>query len=77
MGNASQSSNNHLLVPLSPHNPMTTIQINTLKPAGSDLFADQESYLKELSDAELNQSMGGSLGRVLDWLSISSDLRTL
>jgi hypothetical protein len=56
---------------------MTTIQINTLKPAGSDLFADQESYLKELSDAELNQSMGGSLGRVLDWLSISSDLRTL
>lgn len=33
---------------------MATIQINALNPAGSDLFADDESYLKELTDAEMD-----------------------
>lgn len=32
---------------------MATIQINALNPAGSDLFVDDESYLKELTDAEM------------------------
>lgn len=38
---------------------MATIQINPLNPAGSDLFADHESYLQELTDAELNTHKGG------------------
>lgn len=37
---------------------MATIQINALNPAGSDLFADNESYLKELSDSEMNVQGG-------------------
>ena len=39
---------------------MATIQINALTPAGSDLFADNESYLKELTDAEM--SIEGGVG---------------
>ena len=37
---------------------MATIQINALNLAGSDLFADNESYLNDLSEAELNQQGG-------------------
>ena len=37
---------------------MATIQINSLTPAGSDLFSDDESYLKELSDSDLNAQGG-------------------
>lgn len=32
---------------------MANIKINNLNPAGSDLFADSESFMTELSDAEL------------------------
>jgi hypothetical protein len=39
---------------------MATIQINALNPAGSDLFSDDESYLKELTDAEM--SIEGGVG---------------
>ena len=37
---------------------MATIQINALNPAGSDLFADDESYLKELTDSEMDVQGG-------------------
>lgn len=33
---------------------MTMIQINNLNPAGSDLLSDEESYLKELSDSDMD-----------------------
>lgn len=37
---------------------MATIKINNLNPAGSELFSDSESYLQELSDADLNVQGG-------------------
>ncbi len=33
---------------------MANITISNLHPAGSDLFSDSESYLSQLSEAELN-----------------------
>ena len=46
---------------------MAIIQINALNPAGSDLFVDDESYLKELTDSELD--IQGGLAP-LSWLVI-------
>jgi ABC-type glycerol-3-phosphate transport system permease component len=42
---------------------MATISINNLCPAGSGLFADEENYLRELSETEfeLGEVYGGSL----------------
>jgi len=37
---------------------MTAITISDLHPAGSDLFLDSESFLRDLSDSEL-QIQGG------------------
>lgn len=37
---------------------MATVQIKHLNPVGSDLLDDSESYLKDLSDAELNNQGG-------------------
>jgi hypothetical protein len=37
---------------------MASINVHNLNPIGSDLFADSESYLKELSETELNQQGG-------------------
>lgn len=33
---------------------MANIAISDLRPTGSDLFFDSESYMKDLSDGELN-----------------------
>jgi hypothetical protein len=38
---------------------MATINVNDLNSIGSDLFADSESYLQELSDLDLNIQGGG------------------
>lgn len=32
---------------------MSTIKVSDLQPTGFDLFSDSESYMRELSDAEL------------------------
>jgi hypothetical protein len=40
---------------------MATISISNLRATGADLFADSESYLSELTDAELNETKGGSI----------------
>lgn len=37
---------------------MATICINNLNSTGSDLFADTESYLQDLSETELNVQGG-------------------
>lgn len=37
---------------------MTTIQINNLNSIGSELFADQESYLQDLHESELSTQGG-------------------
>lgn len=39
---------------------MANIAISNLRPAGSELFMDSESYLQELTDTELNATKGGS-----------------
>ncbi|MEH2117229.1 hypothetical protein [Nostoc sp.] len=39
---------------------MATINISDLRPAGSDLFSDSESYMSELGDNELVKVNGGS-----------------
>ncbi|MDJ0735411.1 MAG: hypothetical protein QNJ47_15360 [Nostocaceae cyanobacterium] len=38
---------------------MSNITIVDIKPAGVELFADSESFIKELSDDELNNLFGG------------------
>jgi hypothetical protein len=44
---------------------MATIQINALNPAGSDLFADNESYLRELTNSEMDYNGGLVMTTVL------------
>jgi hypothetical protein len=39
---------------------MANIVISELRPAGSDLFMDSESYLTDLTDNELHMTQGGS-----------------
>ncbi|NEO73672.1 hypothetical protein [Moorena sp. SIO3H5] len=42
---------------------MSTIKIAELRPAGSELFQDSESFLNELSDGqEMNMVLGGFSG---------------
>lgn len=38
---------------------MAAIQINDLRPVGSELFNDSESYLQELSTEDINEVLGG------------------
>jgi hypothetical protein len=38
---------------------MATINISDLRPTGSDLFFDSESYMSELADSELDIINGG------------------
>ncbi|MEH1944192.1 MAG: hypothetical protein V7L01_28805 [Nostoc sp.] len=40
---------------------MATINIYDLRPTGSDLFSDSESYISELGDSELDIVNGGIL----------------
>jgi hypothetical protein len=39
---------------------MATINISDLRPTGSDLFSDSESYMNELGDSEVHTIHGGS-----------------
>ena len=38
---------------------MANITISELRPAGADLFSDSESYLHELTDSEMLDTLGG------------------
>ena len=40
---------------------MANIKINDIKPAGADLFADDESLLTELKDNEISAVFGGAI----------------
>ena len=42
-------------------NFMASIVISDLRPAGSELFMDSESFLSELSDGELSVISGGEI----------------
>ena len=39
---------------------MASIKISELRPAGSELFQDSESFLNELSDREMGAIEGGA-----------------
>jgi hypothetical protein len=38
---------------------MSSITISDLRPVGCDLFADDESYMKDLADNEFDSVQGG------------------
>ena len=40
---------------------MATIKISELRPAGSELLQDSESFLNELSDHDLENVVGGAV----------------
>jgi hypothetical protein len=42
---------------------MANIQISNLNPAGSDLFADADSFLTELQDTDTARIIGGKSGK--------------
>lgn len=48
---------------------MANIEVNDIHPAGSELFADFESFLNELSNAEMDIRGGG--GNACSLLSIA------
>lgn len=56
---------------------MATININTLNSVGSDLFADTESYLQDLSESELNAQGGVAASTI--WMEVLTTIivRTL
>ncbi|WP_309734066.1 hypothetical protein [Chamaesiphon sp. OTE_75_metabat_556] len=39
---------------------MAVISISNLRPTGADLFDSSESYLQDLTDIELENTVGGS-----------------
>jgi hypothetical protein len=43
---------------------MATISVYNLRETGADLFIDSESYLSELTEAELNTTKGGTISLV-------------
>ena len=40
---------------------MANINISDLSPAGADLFLDSESYLNDLTEGEMTNTLGGML----------------
>ena len=38
---------------------MGNINISDLRPAGADLFLDSESYLNDLTEGEMTNTLGG------------------
>ncbi len=38
---------------------MANINISDLRPAGADLFLDSESYLNDLTEGEMMNTLGG------------------
>ena len=39
---------------------MANINISDLSPAGADLFLDSESYLNDLTEGEMTNTLGGA-----------------
>ncbi|MFM6325920.1 MAG: hypothetical protein ACKPH1_15485 [Microcystis panniformis] len=49
---------------------MANITISELRPAGADLFSDSESYLHELTDSEMLDTLGGWRGFRILWTAL-------
>ena len=47
---------------------MGNINISDLRPAGADLFLDSESYLNDLTEGEMTNTLGGRRP-ILTWWS--------
>lgn len=51
---------------------MASIKISELRPVGSELFADSESFLNELNEQEISATVGaGTVVSVVSQASIS------
>ena len=48
---------------------MGNINISDLRPAGADLFLDSESYLNDLTEGEMTNTLGGFV--VSWWTEVS------
>jgi hypothetical protein len=48
---------------------MANITVSDLRPAGSDLFADSESFMQELTEQEIRKLLGGG-----SWFACSVSL---
>ena len=55
---------------------MAVIKISELRPAGSELFQDSESFLNELNDQEMSTLGGGDLFISQATLSIGISILT-
>lgn len=54
---------------------MASIKIVDLRPAGSELFQDEESFLNELGKHELDSMIGGVIGiSCRNWVCSVSDV---
>ncbi|URD48501.1 hypothetical protein [Chroococcidiopsis sp. CCNUC1] len=50
---------------------MATINISDLRPTGSELFSDSETYMNELGDNELDDINGGTGGLIRSIIAVS------
>ncbi|WAN69731.1 hypothetical protein BJP36_37200 [Moorena producens JHB] len=48
---------------------MANIQISNLRPAGADLFLDSESYMHDLTEQEMMNTLGGVKVEIL-WTAL-------
>ncbi|NMG08705.1 hypothetical protein [Brasilonema sp. UFV-L1] len=56
---------------------MAIIKISELRPAGSELFQDSESYLNELNEQEVSMAIGGEGGSDVTSSVISINSQTV
>jgi hypothetical protein len=57
---------------------MAVIKISELRPAGSELFQDSESFLNELNDQEMSTAIGGgTVGSVISQATVSVGISIL
>ncbi|QIR36467.1 hypothetical protein HCG51_06665 [Tolypothrix sp. PCC 7910] len=57
---------------------MASIKISELRPAGSELFQDSESFLNELNEKEISTAVGGAtVASVVSQASISVGISLL
>ncbi|MDJ0732600.1 MAG: hypothetical protein QNJ47_00710 [Nostocaceae cyanobacterium] len=52
---------------------MANINVSELKPVGSDLFIDSDSFINELNDDELGQTIGGIPTGTVTWTPVCTN----
>ncbi|AKE64121.1 hypothetical protein MYAER_1771 [Microcystis aeruginosa NIES-2549] len=56
---------------------MANITISDLRPAGADLFSDSESYLTDLTDSEMLDTLGGGGSITICWQNKTTRWRSI